>query len=138
MRQINEERLVPVSIFSKKIGALEVLVKYLKENLNLSYHEIAKILNRDDRTVWVTYRNAKKKRKQKLDIKKEKFFVPVSIFANRELSVLEGLVKYLKGKGLSYVKIAKLLNKNQRNIWTINARANKKEKAKKRKEKKKR
>jgi DNA-binding CsgD family transcriptional regulator len=34
---------------------------YLKEERHLSFHEIALILNRDDRTVWTCWHRAKKK-----------------------------------------------------------------------------
>ena len=40
---------IPLNLFSeRKLGVLEVIVKYLKENNDLSYCEIAKLLNRDD------------------------------------------------------------------------------------------
>ena len=38
-------------------------MEYLKDKLNLTYHEIAVLLNRDDRTIWTCYNIAKKKRK---------------------------------------------------------------------------
>ncbi|MEM2018117.1 MAG: hypothetical protein QW585_02805 [Candidatus Pacearchaeota archaeon] len=117
---------IPVSIFTENLGALEAVVKYMKEELKMNYSEIAKRLNRDERTIWVTYRNALKKKKEKLDVKATKFFVPISIFADRRLSILESLVRYLKEKNLTYAEIAKLLNRDQRNIWTINSRARKK------------
>ncbi|MEM2090038.1 MAG: hypothetical protein QXL88_03065, partial [Candidatus Pacearchaeota archaeon] len=117
---------IPVSIFTENLGALEAVVKYMKEELKMNYSEIAKRLNRDERTIWITYRNALKKKKEKLDVKATKFFVPISIFAERRLSILESLVRYLKEKNLTYAEIAKLLNRDQRNIWTINSRARKK------------
>lgn len=55
---------IPVSIFvNRKLSALEVLVSYLKERYSLSYHEIAILLKRDDRTIWTVYHRAQKKRK---------------------------------------------------------------------------
>jgi hypothetical protein len=51
----------PCSIFNSKLSALESLVEYLKEQRSLSYHEIAKLLQRDDRTIWTVYSRAKKK-----------------------------------------------------------------------------
>ncbi|MFH1307246.1 MAG: hypothetical protein ABIH72_00140 [archaeon] len=59
-----KEISIPSSIFKdRKLKVLEVLVEYLKEKLNLSYHEIALLLNRDDRTIWTVYSRARKKRK---------------------------------------------------------------------------
>ncbi|MDP3728363.1 MAG: hypothetical protein Q8R18_02805 [bacterium] len=53
---------VPLNIFTEqKLSPLETLVVYLKEKKELSYHTIAKLLCRDDRTIWTTYMRAKKK-----------------------------------------------------------------------------
>ena len=53
---------IPVTIFSdKKLSALEVIVSYLKEEFSLTYHEIALLLKRDDRTIWTVYQRAIKK-----------------------------------------------------------------------------
>ena len=53
---------IPISIFRKRKSVLESLVVYLKEDLNLTYHEIALLLKRDDRTIWTVYnRRARKK-----------------------------------------------------------------------------
>ncbi|MFH2028209.1 MAG: hypothetical protein ABIJ08_03655 [Nanoarchaeota archaeon] len=57
--------LIPSTIFrDRKISVLEAVVEYLKDEKNLTYHEIAVLLNRDDRTVWTCYSRAKKKRKK--------------------------------------------------------------------------
>lgn len=51
------------SIFrDRMLSVLEVLVEYLKDKKELSYHEIAVLLNRDDRTIWTVYSRVKKKR----------------------------------------------------------------------------
>jgi hypothetical protein len=75
-----EERLrkesprVPLSLFSnRKLGVLEVIVKCLKENFELTYSRIASILNRDQRTIWTTYKKAKDKEKEKFVIKENKY-----------------------------------------------------------------
>jgi hypothetical protein len=53
---------VPVSVFADRdISALEALVKYLKDTCDFSYHEIAVLLNRDDRTIWTTHNRRKSK-----------------------------------------------------------------------------
>jgi hypothetical protein len=46
----------------RKLSALEAIIEYLKEVRKLSYHEISKILNRDERNIWTLYNRAKKKR----------------------------------------------------------------------------
>ncbi|MEK6879693.1 MAG: hypothetical protein AABY22_08810, partial [Nanoarchaeota archaeon] len=53
---------IPASIFSNlKLSVLESIVKYLKETLNLTYHNIAVLLKRDERNIWTIYNRAIKK-----------------------------------------------------------------------------
>ena len=52
---------IPISIFQNKLGALENVVIYLKDELDLSYHNIAVLLQRDERSIWTVYNKAKKK-----------------------------------------------------------------------------
>jgi hypothetical protein len=55
---------IPSSIFKdRSLSVLEILVEYLKEKKQLTYHEIAQLLNRNDRTIWTVYHRAKQKRK---------------------------------------------------------------------------
>ncbi|NQU79468.1 sigma-70 region 4 domain-containing protein [Candidatus Woesearchaeota archaeon] len=37
------------------------MTTYLRDRQGMSFHEIAVLLNRDDRTVWTCYHRAKKK-----------------------------------------------------------------------------
>ena len=54
---------IPISVIGdRSVATLEAVVEYLKDTLDLSYHEIAVLLNRDDRTIWTSYKRAKKKR----------------------------------------------------------------------------
>ena len=54
---------IPSSVFrDRSASVLEVLVEYLKEKRDMSLHEIALLLNRDDRTIWTVYNRIKKKR----------------------------------------------------------------------------
>lgn len=48
-------------IRSRKLSVLETIVKHLKETFHLSYHAIAQLLMRDDRTIWTVYHRALKK-----------------------------------------------------------------------------
>ncbi len=121
-----KENNIPITIFSNKPGALESLVKYMKENLNMNYKEIAEKLGRNERTVWTSYSKATKKMKEPIKIKKTEASIPLSKLRNKNLTILESLIKYLKEKGMKYSEIAKLLERDQRNIWTIYSRAKKK------------
>ncbi len=59
---------------------------------------------------------------------KDLIYFPKSIFKTKH-TVFEAIVFYLKEeKGLSFRKIAELLNRDERNIWTVYARARKKAK----------
>ncbi len=116
---IVDDLSIPASIFTDKIGGLEALVKYLKENLELTYHEIALLLNRNDRTIWTAYNKSQIKMPEKLKITKTLVHIPSSIFKNRKLTIFEAIVVYLKEKEMKYSEIGKLLNRDQRNIWTI-------------------
>ena len=61
--------------------------------------------------------------------------LPLSIFRDRKLSVLEVITEYLKEKkNMRYSEIAELLNRDDRTIWTSYNRA--KEKRKKEESKK--
>ena len=121
----SSEIKIPVEIFKEKIGASEALCKYLKENLNRKYTEIAKLINRDQRSIWVTYKNAKAKKKERIRIK-SKNLIPLEIFSNRKLSILEALIIYLKEKGLRNIEISNMINKDPRNVYTFYSRAAKK------------
>ena len=64
------EVLIPSSIFlDRKISVLEAVTEYLKNKKEMSYHEIAVLLNRDDRTIWTCYNRVQKKRGVKKWIK---------------------------------------------------------------------
>ena len=52
--------------------------------------------------------------------------IPLSIFKDKRLTVLESITIYLKEKEMKFSEIAKLLERDQRNIWTIYSRAKKK------------
>ena len=85
------------------------------------------MLNRNNRTIWTTYNNAVKKKKEKIPVKESRFFVPVSVFKDRKFSVLEVIVSYLKDNfNLRYSEIAVLLARDERNIWTVYNRSKKK------------
>ncbi len=126
--EVKEEIKVPISVFKNdRLSALETIVKYLKENLLLSFKQIASLTNRNEVALAVSYRNSRKKLGAKFPEEVSAYFIPVSILKNRKLSVLENIVSYFKDTfGLTYHKIALLLNRNDRTIWTVYQRARKK------------
>ena len=53
---------IPASaLTNRKLGVLESVVKFLKENYELNYSEIGRLLGRDPRTIWTAYSRGKKK-----------------------------------------------------------------------------
>jgi hypothetical protein len=131
-QEINElsddlgEYSIPLQIFSTKLSPAESLVKYLKEEKNLAFHEIADLLNRDNRSIWGTYNRAKKKMSEKFTVKDE-LMLPIAIFKDRSLSIFECFVLYLKEKHkLSNKRISELINKRSSTIATVYHRVRKK------------
>lgn len=62
-RKSKDDIKIPISVFAdRSLASLEAVVEYMKEKLDLSYHEIAVLLKRNDRTIWTCYHRAKEKR----------------------------------------------------------------------------
>jgi len=54
--------LIPSLVFTNRgLSVLEAMVVHLKEERGMTYHAIAELLNRDDRTIWTVYNRASKK-----------------------------------------------------------------------------
>ena len=121
--------MIPVAIFdNKELSALEAIVKYMKETLKFGSGEIAKMLNRNISTISSTYIKTKKKLPSEFMITESKYFIPISALSNRNYSVLESIVRFLKKNlNLTNKEIAKLINRDTRTIWTVYSRAMKKE-----------
>ena len=57
---------------------------------------------------------------RKCDIMNREFvYIPLSLFADRKLAVLESIVRYLhEEKGFTFREISLMLNRNERTIYT--------------------
>ncbi len=120
-----KEPEIPLSIFSKELSSLESIVKYLRENLNYTNKQIAKLTKRSEKTIWQAHNSSKKFPKFKLEF--SKYYLPLSILSNRKFAVLESIVKYLRENlKLNYSEISKLLKRDERTIWTVYSRVKKK------------
>jgi len=117
-----KQPLIPISIFRSKCGPLGALIVYLKKRKGLRFSEIARALNRDQRTIWTTYNRAKAC-KPRLDFS---HMVNLNIFGNRKLSIMENLVLHLKEKGLRLIEISKMLGRSNKTVWCFYHRALKK------------
>ena len=50
--------------------------------------------------------------------------IPINVLQDRSLSVLESIVEFLKeDKGMNFHQMGILLNRDERNIWTVYNRA---------------
>ncbi len=56
---------VPISVLEdRSLSGFEAIVEYLKEKMELNFHEIGEALNRDERNIWTVYHRSKEKRKE--------------------------------------------------------------------------
>lgn len=119
----NKDVSIPLEIFSKKLGALEALTKYMKENLEMRYSEIGRLLDRDERTVWSSYNKAKGKLGVSFVIESE-MYMPLSEFDGSGLTVLEKVVVYLKDNmNKKYSETSEIIGRDQRNIRAVYIKA---------------
>ena len=58
---VASEYYIPVSALKNELTILESVVSYLKDVLNLKFHQIGLTLKRDERTIWTVYDRAKKR-----------------------------------------------------------------------------
>jgi hypothetical protein len=118
LKILNEVNYIPTSIFSKKLGSLEAMVKYLHENLGMSFTQISKIINRNPKSIWATYKKAKQKLPKSLS-PTNSYLIPLSIFRDRSLGVLQHIVKFLHEEiNLTFHEIAEITKRDDRTIWT--------------------
>ncbi len=129
-QQLEETKYdIPIEIFNNKtLSSLEAIVKYLREEFDLRFVKIANILNRSDKTIWITYKIAKKKLPTKFYVQESQIRIPVGVFSDRKISVLENIIFYLKNRDLSYDEITKIMNRKYSTIVTVYNRAIKKNK----------
>ena len=127
----NQLVLLPIDIFNNDfLSSLETVTKYMKEELNYRFRDIALLLNRSQKTVWDAYDGSRKKMDSRFSLDKDiRFLIPSFVFIDRSLSFLEALTEYLKDNlNLRYCQIASLLNRDPRTIWTVYQRAKDKRK----------
>ncbi|MFH1849935.1 MAG: hypothetical protein ABH879_07185 [archaeon] len=118
--------MIPVSVFSNpSLGGLESVTRYLKDCRGFRFCEIARLLNRDARTVRGAYiagiRKAGDEQESDYD---GRYSIPLPLLCIRELSILEVITEYLKEtKKLRYCQIAALISRDDRTVWTAYHRA---------------
>jgi len=131
---LSYEPLIPTSIFhDRELSFAETIIEYLHEQQKLKFSEIAALLNRDERNIWTLYRRANEKRSGE-ELKKvfasNNIFIPVSVFQDRSLSILEVVVEHLKAQNLPNAEIARLLLRSEKTIWQVASRVKEKRRGK--------
>ena len=115
---------IPIGIFEWKLSPLESLVKFLKENKKFSLSRIARYLNRDDRTIWLTYHNSVIKQKDVLAVNEGRINFPITVFSDRRYSVLESICLFaIQRHSLRIVALAGMMRRNPSSLWTVYKRA---------------
>jgi hypothetical protein len=128
LARARQQRGIPVSIFNEHLGALESVVKYMREELALDYHSIAVLLGRNPGPIGVTYRRSKKKFASGLDTSSKESIPFEALRANKDtgLSIFESLAYYLAKQGYDWHDIARIVCRNDKTVWTVLDRAKKK------------
>ena len=111
------EYQIPISAFkTNKLGMLEITVKYLVEENELTIKQISKLLNRSYTTIHSTYQKSKQKHPEKFSVKKGPS-ISCLIFSDRKVSPLHSITSYLKDeKQMTFTQIARALDRDVRNI----------------------
>lgn len=123
----HQEIHLPLSIFSPSISCLETICKYLREELNISFKDMAKLLNRKPITLRTSFNNANKKHPTKFTNFNFNFNIPISLLSNRKYTTFEIIIIYLKEKKqISLKNISSIFHRNYKTIWTTYSRARKK------------
>ncbi|MBU0980301.1 MAG: hypothetical protein KJ709_05820 [Nanoarchaeota archaeon] len=123
LHQLSPKDEIPISVFKNpKLGILEVLVKYLKEERRMRLSTIAAELNRDQRTIWSTYANSKRKHPIRLPKRPSKHSIPLALFKDRKRSALSVLVLFLQGQGLSHKQTAIALGRSYPTVYAASRR----------------
>ncbi len=118
---------IPLSVFQSKSSTLELIVKYLHETGKRNFSDLAILLQRDPRTIWHAYQRSIRKN-AKLVIADASVTVPISLFRDRRYAPLEVVTAYLKDiHQFSFAKMAELLQRSPKTLWTVYQRKKKKD-----------
>jgi hypothetical protein len=126
---------IPISIFRSTLAPLEAVVKYLIENKGITIKIASMLLNRSASSLYTTYNVSKKKMKESFLISQnitnsssQNIIVPYTLFDNRNHSILETLVTYLRYDcGMKLCEIALVLSKSYSTVKTVSRRHTKKD-----------
>lgn len=119
-RLSKDSRSIPLSVFRCGLSGLEAVTVFFKDQRQWSISRLSKELNRKPSTLYTTYANAKRKLVSEMDVSDFSNAIPVEVIANRDFSVLELVVSYLKDtQGIALPRIATLLGRNYSTVKTV-------------------
>lgn len=120
---------LPIIALNKHpLTTYESLVVYLKDILEFNYHNIAVLLNRNERGARIIYLRAKQKL-QNIDDKEllgkyARLKIPISLLNKRPLTTYEALIVFLKeDSGFNYHDASVLLDRDERDVRKVYFRA---------------
>ena len=130
---VSHEIAIPLSLFrAGENSCLRLISQYLFSHLHLRYCEIARLLNRDDRTIWGACHHGSIPDDFNSALEQTKFShlsIPAESLQDRNLSILESVVSYMREQlGFSYHDISFVLNKHYPTVYTVYRRSLKKRK----------
>ena len=116
--------LIPTSIFlDRNVAVLEAIVEFLKEQYNLNYANIGRLMNRDERNIRTVYMRAKAKRADRPTPPEGTPTFPLSVVTDRQVSIFESVVKHLREAGHANKEIAELTARSTKTVSTVYTRA---------------
>jgi hypothetical protein len=120
---------IPVSVLRRRpLTTFEALVVFLKEEYGLNYHNIAVLLDRNERGIRIIYYRAKDKLKRffrkSVLITRSGIKIPLKVLRKRPMTTYEALVVFLREVlGFNYHNLALILDRNERDVRKVYYRA---------------
>lgn len=120
--------MIPTSIFlDRNVAVLEAIVEFLKEQHELNYAQIGRLMNREQRNIRTVYLRAKAKRSLAPVLAADTPTFPLSVVTDRHVSIFESIIKYLRTHGFANKDIAALFARSTKTISTVYNRAMRKD-----------
>lgn len=114
---------VPIAAFRSDLTPLETIVKFLREERGMRLVDIAAVVGRDQRAIGVTYARVARKMPGPLPGGSSHVLFPAVLLRDEALTPAEHVVRFLRDAGFSHAEIARMLGRDGRTVWTLDARS---------------
>lgn len=109
---------------NRRLSFAQSLILFLKEKKKLSFAEIARLLAREQKTVWTQYSQACSKLGTSFYSYPETLIsIPIEALRDRKLGMMEAAVLHLKKAGLRNKEIASAIRRSERTVSSLLVRA---------------